>query len=148
MVIVGFGFTKILGEKKGPARGKVKINNNVAIKDVQDANLSMGQGKKGLKIHFLFETRFSPELGNLTFEGDVVVLENAKTAEGVMAEWKKNKRLPKEMMPNVLNHVLERTNIQALLTARDLGLPAPVPLPKVNVQQPEKKPAKPAKKKK
>ncbi len=141
-MIVGFNFTKLNGEKKAATRGKVGIKNNVALQEVSDANLTMAPGKKGLRIHFLFQTLYEPNIGTLSFEGDVILLEEAKAAEKLLKTWEKEKKLPQELMPGLLNHILERANIQALLMARDLGLPAPIPLPKVNVQPPVRKVSK------
>lgn len=134
MAIVGFTFTKILGEKSAGAHGKININNNVALTDVQEAKLGMAQGKTGLRIHFQFTSKFQPSIGVLLLEGDLLLLEDAKLAADVLKEWGASKTLPKQMMGGVLNHILERTNVQALIVARDLGLPAPIPMPKVNVQ--------------
>ncbi len=133
-MIVGFNFTRLEGEKKAPIRGKVGIKNNVALNDVSDASLTMAQGKKGVKVHFMFQTQYEPAIGGLKFEGDVILLEDDKHADAMLKTWEKDKQLPKEIMPNLLNHILERSNVQALLMARDLALPAPIPMPKVNVQ--------------
>jgi len=133
-MIVGFSFTRLEGEKKTPVRGKVSIKNNVSLQDVSDAGLTMAQGKKGVKIHFLFQTQYEPAVGNLKFEGDVILLEDDKHADALLKTWEKEKQLPKEIMLNLLNYILERSNVQALLMARDLALPAPIPMPKVNVQ--------------
>ncbi|MBR9693310.1 hypothetical protein GOV07_05300 [Candidatus Woesearchaeota archaeon] len=140
MAIVGFSFTSISAEKKAAARGNVKINNNVVIKDVKDANLNMATGKKGVRVHFGFQTIYDPEIGNIAFEGDVILLEDTKAAEKILESWKKEKHLPKELMPPILNHILERANVQALIMARDIGLPSPIPMPKVTAEQ--KAPAK------
>jgi hypothetical protein len=136
MAIIGFSFTKVFGEKRAPIHGQVSVNNNVAIVDVSDANITMAQSKKGVKVHFSYDSKYEPGIGILQFEGDVVLLEDAKFAEEILASWKESKTVPKGLMMGLLNHVLERANIQALILSRDLGLPAPIPLPKVNVQAP------------
>jgi hypothetical protein len=135
MAIVGFSFTKVHAEKTGTAKGKVNISNNVKVANIEDANLSMGESKKGLKVDFEFTSAYEPKFGAINLDGSVILLEDVKPAEEILKNWEKDKALPKELMPPVLNHILERCNVQALLMARDLGLPAPIPLPKVNVQQ-------------
>jgi hypothetical protein len=154
MAIIGFNFTKIFGEKRAPVHGQVSINNNVAITDVMDANISMAQSKKGVRVRFTYDSKYEPAIGSLQFEGDVVLLEDAKFADEMLDTWAKSKSVPKPIMMGLLNQVLERSNIQALIMARDLSLPAPIPLPKVNVQTaasgaeqaPEAKPAEKPKK--
>lgn len=139
MAIVGFSFTKVHAEKTSTPKGKVNISNNVKVSNIEDANLSMGEKKKGLKLDFTFSSAYEPKFGAIDLDGNVILLEDVKAAKEVLDHWKKDKALPKELMPSILNHILERCNVQALLMARDLGLPAPIPLPKVNVQQGDEK---------
>lgn len=136
MAIIGFTFTKIMAQKDATIKGKINISNNVKVLDVTDADLVMGPDQKGLKIHFLFESKYEPSVGRIAFEGDVLFLEQAKRISELLADWKKSQTLPKDVLSAALNHVLDRSNIEALIISRDLALPAPVPLPKVNVQQP------------
>ncbi len=148
MAIVGFSFTRILAEKQSAIRGKVDINNNVGLVAVEDTDISMAQGKKGVRVKFQFQSRFEPGVGQIRLEGDVILLEDAKVAEDLLKEWKKSQALPQPVLAPVLNHILDRSNIQALILARDISLPAPVPLPKVNVQQGGVKKVSPAEAKK
>lgn len=144
MAIIGFTFTRIHGEKRNPIHGSVNINNNVKLTDVADANIAMAQSKKGVRVHFSYESKYEPDIGILQLEGDVILLEETKFADEVLEHWAKTQTIPKALMNGLLNHVLERANIQALIMARDIGLPAPIPLPKVNVQAqtaPEQRPA-------
>lgn len=138
MAIVGFSFTKILAKKTAPLKGKVSITNNIMLSGIEDANLSMAKEKKGLRIKFSFESTYEPRIGLLHFEGEVITLEDAKKADEIMKDWEKKKSLPKEIVAPMLNHILEKSNIQALIMSRDLGLPSPIQLPKVNVKAPEK----------
>jgi hypothetical protein len=135
MAIVGFSFTKVFAEKKNAVRGRVNINNNVVILGVEDANLTMAQGKKGVRIRFLTEAKYEPNVGHITFEGEVILLEDAKAAEDIILHWSKDRSLPTALVPVVLNHVLDHSNVEALILARDMNLPAPIPLPKANLQQ-------------
>ena len=49
----------------------------------------------------------------------------------IVKGWKKNKQVPKETMTEVLNTILARCNVSALMLSRDVNLPPPIPLPKV-----------------
>ena len=40
-----------------------------------------------------------------------------------------------EVMAQVINSVLTKSNIQALILSRDVNLPPPIPMPKVNMKQ-------------
>jgi hypothetical protein len=138
MGIVGFSFTKMLAEKHAPVKGKVTINNNVTVTTIEDAAVSIAQGKRGLRVKFIFESKFEPAIGQLHFEGEVILLEEVKVAEDVLQHWAKEHALPKEMFGGVLNHILDHSNIEALIMAREINLPSPIPLPKASFQLPPK----------
>lgn len=150
MSIVGFNFTKINAERKRAVLGTVNISNNITLKEVAETKLGIAGPRGALRVSFLFRSTYTPELAILQFEGDVLMLVDAKQSEEILGSWNKNKQLPKGVAEPLINHILDRCNIQALLVAKDLNLPSPVPLPKVRVQDsaaPEVKSTKVGKKK-
>ncbi|MBI2659814.1 hypothetical protein HYX07_01495 [Candidatus Woesearchaeota archaeon] len=62
-------------------------------------------------------------------------MEEQKKAKEILGNWKKDKKLPKEMMAGLLNTILTKCNVQALILSQQVNLPPPIPLPKVQVQQ-------------
>jgi len=132
MPVVGFGFNKIIAEKKTPMKGKVGINNNVSIKNVEETELNVGKNKQaGLKISFEFASKYNPKIGEITLNGDLIFLEDPKKVKDIAKDWKKNKKLPKEMMTAVMNTILAKCHIQALMESQAVNLPSPIPLPRV-----------------
>ncbi|MBU1199713.1 MAG: hypothetical protein KKF46_00720 [Nanoarchaeota archaeon] len=131
MTVIGFSFTKMLIEKKNPVKGKVSINNNVAIKTVEETTLNINADKKALKLDFEFTSIYEPGIGNIQMLGEVVYLADKAKAADIIKQWKKNKKLDKDVMTAVLNNVLAKCNIQALILSKDMNLPPPIPLPKV-----------------
>jgi hypothetical protein len=132
MVIVGINFTKINVEKKSLIAGKVNINNNISIKDVEEKDLALGKSKqKGLRFLFEFTSKYEPDIGHIFLNGDVIYLGEEKQIKDLATGWKKNKRLPKEIMTHILNNVLTKCNIEALILSGVINLPPPIPLPKV-----------------
>lgn len=132
MAVVGFDFTKIDAKKKAPIKGKININNNVQIKDVKEKDLSLGTTKKNsLQFTFEFIAKYEPNLGDIILEGNVVFMAEPKKVTEIMAGWKKDKKLPKEVSASILNSILNRCNIQALILSQVINLPPPIPLPKV-----------------
>ena len=65
-------------------------------------------------------------------------MESSKKVSEVMDRWKKEKKLDQELMTKILNSVLMKCNVQALILSQDLNLPPPIPLPKINVNKPGK----------
>ena len=141
MTIVGFNFTKIEAEKKDIIKGKININNNVHINKVEEKDLALGnQKQKVLSFTFEFVAKYDPNVGSIRFTGDVLFMDDSKKVKELLDGWKKDKKLPKEIMPPILNTVLNKCNIQALILSDLINLPPPIPMPKLQAAQaPEKK---------
>lgn len=134
MVVVGFNFSKIVVEKKESIKGKVNIANNVSIKSIEKADLSLGKAKQdGVKFIFEFTTDYEPDIANILLVGDVLFIDDEKKVKNILDEWKKTKKAPEDVMNQVLNTILSKCNVQALILSRDVNLPPPIPLPKVEV---------------
>ena len=143
MTIVGFNFNKIDVEKKDNVGGKINISNNVSIKNVVDTDLSLGTEKqKAIKFVFEFTSKYEPELGKILLGGEVLFLDEAAKIKKITDDWKKDKRVEKELMTSILNTVLARCNIQALILSQEVNLPSPIPLPRVKSEEEEAAPAK------
>lgn len=140
MTIVGFNFTKISAEKKTPLKGKINISNNVSIKDVHNADLSLGQAKQeGIRFVFLFKSTYDPDIGSIELGGDVLFIGDKARTKKILDTWKKDKQVPQEEMTAILNTVLSKCNVEALLISREVNLPPPIPMPKINTEQPPQK---------
>jgi len=136
MTIIANNFTKITVEKKGAAKGKVSISNNVSIDSVEKTDLTVGTTKQSaLKFTFEFVSKYEPKVGDIILNGELLFLEKPEKVDQIVAEWKKNKRVPKEVMAPLLNSILTKCNIEALLLSREINLPPPVQLPRVTVKK-------------
>lgn len=135
-MIVGFGFTKLSAEKNEAAKGKIDINNNVTIKDVLEDDLSLGKNNQSvLKFKFEFTSKYEPSIGLILFEGELLYLEETKKVKEILTSWNKDKKLPKELMAGLLNTILTKCNVQALILSQEINLPSPIPMPKVQIAQ-------------
>ena len=135
MSIVGFNFKKINVEKKEDARGKINIKNNVTIKDIQEVDFSFGSEKQNaLRVIFEFVSSYEPMIGNIELGGDLLLMENPKKSKDILSQWKKEKKVDKDVMALILNTTLSKCNIQALILSQQVNLPPPVPLPKVQIE--------------
>ncbi len=140
MAIVGFNFLKMSVERKGPIKGKVSINSNVMITDLKEVELNLGaKDSKGLAIKYSYVCNYGDKIGKIELSGDVVTLEDAEVVKSCVASYKKNKTFDKAITQKVLSHVLNKATIQAIVVGKDVGLPAPVPMPKLTAKAPAKK---------
>ncbi|MBS3148573.1 hypothetical protein J4219_06815 [Candidatus Woesearchaeota archaeon] len=135
MPVVGLAFEKIVIEKHGPVKGKVQVNNNVAIKDVVKTELAVGPTKQtAIKFQFEFTAKYEPKLGDMVMNGFLTFFDKPEKVTEILDSWKKDKKIPKDIMSSVLNTVLSRCNVEALIFAREVNLPPPIPLPKVQIK--------------
>ena len=132
MTIVGFAFSKMLVNKNEGVKGKINISNNISITDVKESDLLLGtENEKGIKFSFAFSSNYEPKIGEIILEGHVLYMANSEKAKIHVAEWKKEKKIDKDVMKSILNSILTKCNIQALLLSKEINLPPPIPLPKV-----------------
>ena len=135
MTVVGFNFTKINVERKEFSKGKINISNNVTVQSIEESSFSIGQEEqKSLRVTFLFVSSYEPNVGLIELTGDLIYIEDKGRIAEIYKDWKDKKKIDKDVMTELLNVVLNRCNIQALILARDINLPSPIPLPKVKVE--------------
>lgn len=139
MTIIKVNVHKVHASRNMEAKGgQIKINNNVAIKNVEELAFQV-EGKKGLKFTFNFTCKYEPELGSIEVEGQVLFVEAEDKVAEVLASWEKDKKIPMDIMEQIVNAALHKGNIQAIKISEDVSLPSPLPLPKVKASQVEKK---------
>ena len=127
MSIIAFNFTKINAERTGK-REKYQLQSKTAINDIKPVDIGK---QKTLVFTFKQETVYAPSLGKVSMEGEVVVLSSDEEAKETLEMFKKNKRFSPKLMEKVYNIILERTGIESLIIARDVGLPPPIRLPRI-----------------
>ena len=131
MTIVKIALHKVNAERDLDAKGgQIKINNNVSLKNVEEMAFA-ADGRKGLKFTFAFTCNYEPDLGKIDVEGQVFYVEKDKKIEQIKQGWDKTKKIPLEIMEQIINAALHKGNIQAIKISEDVSLPSPLPLPKV-----------------
>lgn len=136
MTVVGVNLTKIEAERKEAPKGKISINNNISIKELDKKDLSVGAAKQdAIRFIFEFKSKYEPKFAEIEIEGDVLFLSTAAEVKKVIDGWKKEKKIPKEVMEQIMNAALNKCNIQAIIMSQQLNLPPPVQLPKLEIKQ-------------
>ncbi|MBW2964383.1 hypothetical protein KY363_02890 [Candidatus Woesearchaeota archaeon] len=134
MAIVGFEFTKINVNKKETAKGKINISNNVGIVDIQKSDLQLGASKQtGIRFLFEYKSVYEPDFAKIELGGIVLYLTDEADATKILDDWKKDKKMGKEVAEKIINNILTKCNIQSIILSNTVNLPPPVPMPKVNV---------------
>ena len=104
MTILGFNFKEIKVSRKEGVKGKINIKNNVAIKDIKEHDLNLGdKNQSALKFYFEFSSKYDPDFGEIILGGDLLFMESSAKTKSIMDEWKKSKKVPKDIMTSMLN---------------------------------------------
>ena len=148
MTIVKINLHKVHAERDLEAKGgQIKINNNVSVKNVEDMSFAV-EGKKGLKFTFAFNCNYEPNLGKIEVEGQVLYVEDEAKVKEIKDTWDKDKKIPMEIMEQIVNAALHKGNIQAIKISEEVNLPSPLPLPKVQTGSGQEKKEEPKEEKK
>jgi hypothetical protein len=134
MSMLGINFSKIVAERKAPVRGQISIKNNIAIKDTKKQDLKI-QDKESVKVEFEFTAKYEPGIGEIIIKGDTVIVDTPEKIKEVLDQWKKDKKLPEDLLAQVMNGLLSKCNIEALVVGREVGLPPTLNMPKVKVKE-------------
>ena len=131
MAFVGFEFNKINVAKNPGVKGQITIQNNVTINDVSNADLRLSSEKENaVKFDFEYKSDYA-KLGNIILNGSVIYLSTPDEVKSILDDWKKDKKVKKELMAALINRVLTKCNIQTIILSDTVNLPPPVPMPKV-----------------
>lgn len=142
MPIVGFSFESINVERRGPVQGNISVTNNVVVTNIEKSDLALGGAKQdGLRFSYKFVSKYEPDLGEIVLKGEVLFIDDQEKIKSIAEGWEKSKQIPQDVMGAVLNAVLERCNIEALILSRDVNLPAPIRLPKIDADTPRVRPS-------
>jgi len=113
MQVIGFNIEKIEAEKTVQEVRDLKVKYNTNIKSVT------------------LEVEYDPNIGNISFTGHVLILEDPKKAKVIIEQWNKNQDNTTPFSVQVINIILIRANIKALLIAQEVNLPPHIPMPRL-----------------
>ena len=130
MPIVGFNFAKLNVEKRAQLAPSKKIKSDMKIKELKKEKLPIGESEDVLKFNFDFIVEYE-DAGEIFMNGNVLFMEDPKKIDELLKAWKDGKTLPKEIMEQILNTVLFRCNIKALMLSQEVNLPPHFRLPRV-----------------
>lgn len=131
MNILNVNFTEINAKKGNNPKGKLSINNNIKLENVEESKLGADDTKKAVKVDFKFSTTYSPDYATIDLKGSLLVFDEAKKADEMLKSWKENKNLTKEHSKNIVQTIMNRSLIQTVVISKELELPAPIKLPAV-----------------
>ncbi len=148
MGVIGLSINKIVVEKMAPVVGKVNINNNASIKEVQKTELITGAKKQdALRFVFEFKSNYDPNLAYIQLIGDVIWMDKEEQIKELKKQWDDKKQINSDVMTQILNSVLSKCSVEALVLSREMNLPSPIPIPRVQLNNAPAQEQKPEEKK-
>jgi len=133
-MILGISLDNISAERKDFQGGEFKVTYSSEIKDVQEAKVSALDAKVA-DLRFSFDVNYSQKekkVGSIKFEGSILWKSDPKKLQ---EKWKKEKKLPDEIGMPVLNNMYRKCLITGASISEQLGLPSPIPLPRVELKK-------------
>lgn len=104
---------------------QVRVDHNSTLSNVQQD----GDGR--LRVEFAFSTSYGA-LGLVRIEG--ALLMKTDKPDEALAQWNKDRNLPPEQAQEVHQAILASCMPEAVVLAKGLRLPPPIPLPQVRFQ--------------
>lgn len=134
MPILGLNFDAVHAEKKKELKPPLKINTDVEIVGVsKEESFFSSKDESVLRFNFEFSLVFDPkDVAELKLKGHMHFLAKAKDNDKVLATWKKEKKFPPELARQLVNMVLLKANIKALIIGQEVGLPPHIRMPLIN----------------
>jgi len=140
MAIFGFGFKKVLIERKAFEQGPISSSLNINIKEITKLKSTI-KDKEILSFEFEFAIKYiqnKKEIAILSFEGNVLYLTNNTKAEKILSDWAK-KNIEEDLKLLILNTIMTKCNLKALQFEEDLNLPLHLKLPHFKKSMKEEK---------
>ncbi len=132
MPIIASNFDKFVAERKKPLEPPVKVDSGVKIIDIKKEELNVGgKSESVLKIDYDFTVKYDPKQAEIVIEGHLLYAENSKKIEEILKNWKKTKKFDPDVAQLIMNNILIKCNIKALLLSQEIGLPPHIRLPMV-----------------
>lgn len=140
MAVIGFNITKLNAEVVKVPKGKYTISPNLTLKSVsvEDFPVSKTGDKKVIRSEFSCGFTFEGE-STVSVEGNMLFLAPADVADEAGKEYAAKKTLPEGIVQRIMGTIFSRCQTVCIVLAKEVGLPSPVPLPKLTIKSDEKK---------
>ncbi len=111
--------------EKGAKRKNIRVDHNSSVTKMNHI------GKGITEINFRFTASYAG-MGRIELEGR---LEYEGGGNDLAKKWRKTNKMPNQVANEIHSTILSNCIPESVMIARDLHLPPPIPLPKVNIPQ-------------
>lgn len=110
--------------KHGEKHKNIRIDHNSSVTLVTELN------DKEAKVDFRFTANYAG-LGMIRIEGSLIYEGDALS---LTKQWSTNNNMPDNVAGEIHTTIMNNCIPEAMLLARDIRLPPPIPMPKVNIR--------------
>lgn len=135
MTIVGFSLTKFSLERNEIPIKKLEIKSKLHLTSMEKQDIKLVEGKDTIRFNFEFNIEYTPNLANISFKGYILFISDPKQTKEILDEWKKTKKINKELQTQVYNFIFHKCNIKALEIEEDFNLPPHLQLPSIKLEE-------------
>ncbi|MCF7866554.1 hypothetical protein K9L67_01320 [Candidatus Woesearchaeota archaeon] len=137
MNILNITFNSIKATKSSMPKGKIGVKSNTKLDSLTEAKMGLDKTKTALKFGFIYTTEYTPNFAEIELKGEATTLMEKKEADKIQEQWAKNKTksLDQKFAATLINSMMAKCAIQAMIMAKELSLPSPIPLPRINLEQ-------------
>ncbi len=136
MNIVNISFNSINAVRNNiPKAGLKTTNNKINIDSLEETNIGMDKLKIALKLGFTHKTEYASDFASIELKGNILLLADSKEGKDLLEKHNKGKLPIKDLPSKIINAIMIKSSIESILIAKELGLPSPVPLPTMKVEE-------------
>lgn len=132
MSITKFEIKSIDAERftnKGKPMKNVRIDHNSSVTKIKQIT------KDSFDVYFRFTANYS-SMGRIELEGSLEIKDAPKDLAN---KWRDDNEMPKEIANKIHSTIIRNCIPQSVLISREIKLPPPIPMPKVNMPDKGKK---------
>ena len=127
--------------KNTEAKGQIKISSKADIVDVKPLikktheKTDTKTGNHEAVIFFEYTTVYKlkdKDIAGIKIRGRVIYEDGP---EDIIEAWKKEKKIPKKLIVPILNNILAKASVTALVITTHINLPPPFQLPNVQIKE-------------
>lgn len=133
MPVTNFRIRKIEAErkKKKIKGGKVDVRSNFAITSIKkDNDPILGEF---LRVEFRFDVDYTPDLGKINLKGELWYYD--ENLDKIAKIKEKEVELDKKPGEEISTSILQESLVEAITIAKQIKLPIPIRMPKVNLKK-------------
>lgn len=132
MPISGFGFDKIIAEKKKDLIKDLKVDPKLTITKLEWLEPTDAR-PKSLRFRFHFEAAYNPNIALIGLDGSIIYSDSKDKLDEIYKLYEKDKSFDDSILNPILGIIQINSNIKALELSREIGVPPHLGMPVLQV---------------